>query len=530
MKKAIVLVALFLSFRFSPAVVSSRHSADSARVPLRPAALGTCPVLPADNIWNTPVDALPLDPRSAAYVDSIGSNAVVHADFGSGTWNGGPIGIPFAAVPGTQPVVAIHYAAYGDESDPGPFPIPADAPIEGGEDSDGDRHVLVVDRDNCLLFELYRAFPRADGSWDADSGAKYDLQSNALRPAGWTSADAAGLPILPGLVRYDETAAGEIAHAVRFTAPRTRRAYVWPARHFASSSDDPDLPAMGQRFRLKASVDISGFSAPVQVILRAMKKYGLILADNGSPWYISGAPDERWDNDMLHEMDALRGADFEAVDCSGLMIDPESGRARLPEPLKLLSPNGGETWARKSARTIVWDAGTLTGSLKIFLYRNGKKIGSIASGAEAAAEAFSWMTGKAGSAFAPAGSGYAIRIQSAADPSVGDSSDAAFTIGPSVAPITVTSPNGGETWPRLAVRNITWTASLPGKVKIQLFRDGKLVGRIAGGLAAGAGSFAWTVGKTGGAAAPAGSGYTIRVRSTLFPARFDDSNAPFTIS
>jgi hypothetical protein len=253
-------------------------------------ALGSCPLLPADNVWNAPVDTLPLDANSGAYVNAIGASAVVHADFGSGTWNGGPIGIPFVPVADGQPDVAIHYTAYGDESDPGPFPVPAAAPVEGGSAADGDRHVLVVDRDNCLLYELYRAFPQADGSWNADSGARYDLRSNALRPAGWTSADAAGLPIFPGLVRYDEVAAGEIAHAIRFTAPQTRQAYVWPARHYASSSGDPALPPMGQRFRLKAGKDISGYSGPVQVILRAMKKYGIILADNGSSWYISGAP------------------------------------------------------------------------------------------------------------------------------------------------------------------------------------------------------------------------------------------------
>ncbi len=295
------------------------------------AAVDVHPVFPANNIWNAPVDALPLDPNSAAYVASIGPGENVHADFGSGTWNGGPIGIPFVSVPGSQPMAAIHYTNYGDESDPGPFPIPADAPVEGGSGSGGDRHVLVVDDDHGLLFELFRAFLQPDGSWNAESGARYDLKSNALRPAGWTSADAAGLPIFPGLVRYDEVATGEITHAIRFTAPRTRRSYVWPARHFASSSDDPGLPPMGQRFRLKAGVDISGYSAPMRVILRAMKKYGIILADNGAPWYISGAPDERWDNDMLHELDAILGSDFEAVDCSGLMIDPDSGQAGSPD-------------------------------------------------------------------------------------------------------------------------------------------------------------------------------------------------------
>ena len=275
------------------------------------ASLDSGPVFPANNIWNTPVDTLPLDPGSAAYVASIGSSAVVHADFGSGTWDGGPIGIPFIVVPGTQPKVTVHYTAYGNESDPGPFPIPVDAPVEGGSESDGDRHVLVVDKDHGLLYELYRVFLQPDGSWNAESGAKYNLQSNALRPAGWTSADAAGLPIFPGLVRYDEVASGEIKHAIRFTAPLTRRAYVWPARHYASSSDDSNRPPMGQRFRLKAGVDISSFSAPVRVILQAMKKYGIILADNGSPWYVTGVPDPRWDNDMLHELDDDRRLDGE---------------------------------------------------------------------------------------------------------------------------------------------------------------------------------------------------------------------------
>ena len=288
-----------------------------------------CPVFPADNIWNVPVDTLPLDPKSSAYVSSIGANTTVHPDFGAGIWDGAPIGIPFVSVPGTQPKVAIHYQAYGDESDPGPFPVPASAPIEGGPQSDGDRHVLVVDRGACRLYELYRAFKLSDGSWEADSGANYDLRSHALRPAGWTSADAAGLPIFPGLARYEEVAAGEIRHALRFTAPSTRKAYVWPARHYASSSTNSSLPAMGQRFRLKGSVDVSTFSSQVQVLLRALKKYGMILADNGSAWYISGAPNAGWNDDALvSDLRRLKGSDFEAVDSSLLMIDPNSARSR----------------------------------------------------------------------------------------------------------------------------------------------------------------------------------------------------------
>ena len=289
---------------------------------------GPCPLFPADNIWNRNISALPTHVMSDQYIASIGVDSNVHADFGSGLWDGGPIGIPFVKVPGTQPFVPINWTAYGNESDPGPYPVPTNAPIEGGPDSDGDRHVLVINEGNCTLYELYRAFPNPDGSWNADSGAKYDLNSHALRPAGWTSADAAGLPIYPGLVTYDEVASGLISHAIRFTAPETQMSYLWPARHFASESDDPNLPPMGLRVRLKASVDISGYPLQIRVILQAMKDYGLILADNGSPWYVSGAPDERWDNDMLHLMDVLSGADFEAVDESGLMIDPNSGQSR----------------------------------------------------------------------------------------------------------------------------------------------------------------------------------------------------------
>lgn len=289
-----------------------------------------CAVFPVDNIWNTPVDTLPVDANSAAYVATIGASTSVHPDFGSGLWEGGPIGIPYVTVPGTQPRVPVTFD-YDEESDPGPYPVPPDAPIEGGADSDDDRHVLVVDRDNCVLYELYYAFPVDGGSaWTAGSGAVFDLSSHALRPETWTSADAAGLPILPGLVRYEEVAAGEIRHALRFTVPETRHAYVWPARHYASDLTEPKYPPMGQRFRLKAEFDISGFSPNVQVILRALKKYGMMLADNGSAWYISGVPDERWDNDELRELRQLTGSDFEAVDVSALMIDVDSGQAKTP--------------------------------------------------------------------------------------------------------------------------------------------------------------------------------------------------------
>ena len=290
-------------------------------------SIAGCPIFPANNVWNARADLLPVDPHSADYIASIGPSTGLHPDFGSGTWDGGPIGIPYAVVPGSQPPVPVSFD-YGDESDPGPYPIPPDAPIEGGPQSDGDRHVLLVDGGHCRLYELYAAYPQQDGSWRAGSGAIFDLRSNALRPATWTSADAAGLPILPGLARYDEVAAGTIRHALRFTVVHTRDEFVWPARHQASESTNPAYPPMGQRFRLKAGFDVSSFPKNVQVILVALKFYGMFVADNGSNWYISGVPDERWDNDELHVLNQVHGSNFEAVDESGLMVNPDSAQVK----------------------------------------------------------------------------------------------------------------------------------------------------------------------------------------------------------
>lgn len=287
--------------------------------------IGACTVLPADNIWNTAVDQLAVSPNSSTYITTIGSTSPLHPDFGSGTYNGGPIGIPFVTVPGTQTKYPATFL-YASESDPGPYAIPLNAPIEGGSGSTGDRHAISIDTDNCILYELYNAYPQTS-SWQADSGAIFNLLSDALRTAGWTSADAAGLPIFPGLVRYDEIVAGHINHAIRFTVPQTQRAYVWPARHFASSLTDPKYPPMGVRFRLRASFDVSTYSATNQVILNGLKKYGMMLADNGSAWFISGAPDSRWDNTDLHNLSNVKGSDFELVDVSSLMVDPNSGQA-----------------------------------------------------------------------------------------------------------------------------------------------------------------------------------------------------------
>ncbi len=285
------------------------------------ADVGPCPVFPANNVWNMPVDTLPVHPNSANYIASMGS-AGLHADFGSGTWDGGPIGIPYTTVLGTQPNVAIYYNLYGDESDPGPFPIPTNAPIEWGSD----HHVLVVNTGTCMLYELFAASPNADGSWTAGSGAKFDLNSNALRPEGWTSADAAGFSIFAGLTRYDQAASGAINHALRFTVNCTS-GHIWPARHTAAHGACPYPAPMGLRVRLKASVQIPNLSATNQAIVNALKKYGMFVADNGSNWYLSGAPDERWNNDDLHILqNNIHGTDFEVVDESGWMVDPDSGQ------------------------------------------------------------------------------------------------------------------------------------------------------------------------------------------------------------
>lgn len=319
------------------------------------ADVGSCPMFPSNNIWNTQVDSLPVDSNSAAYINSIGASTGLHADFGT-VWDGAPNGIPFTTVTASQPNVTIRYYpppdGYADESDPGPFPIPTNAPIEGGPSSTGDRHVLVADTGHCMLYELFNAQPNSDGSWTVSSSAKYDLNSNALRPAGWTSADAAGLPILPGLVRLEEVQSGHINHALRFSIQHTRNSYIWPARHEASSLSGSQYPQMGQRFRLKASFDISHFSAQNQVILTAMKQYGIIVADNGSNWFISGAPNPNWSDDDLHNLGSVHGSDFEAVDESSLMVNADSGQAGGSPPLTNTPTNTAtRTATRTSTRT-----------------------------------------------------------------------------------------------------------------------------------------------------------------------------------
>jgi hypothetical protein len=308
------LIALALGAIALTVGVSAAHRLPSAK---------RCPVFPPNNPWNQRVDKLPVAGNSDAVIRAIGPGDPVHPDFGSGRYEGSRIGIPYTTVPKGQRKVPVKFG-YADESDKGRYPIPRDVPIEGGRKSDGDRHAIVVDRERCKLYELYAAYPVNGGrSWRAGSGAIWSLRSNKLRPAGWTSADAAGLPILPGLARYDEVKRGSIDHALRFTVQRTRRAYVYPARHFASNLTDPDLPPMGLRVRLKASFDTSRFPRQSRIVLNALKRYGMIVADNGSNWFISGAPNSGWDNDDLHRLGGVHGSDFEVVDTKSL---PQPGR------------------------------------------------------------------------------------------------------------------------------------------------------------------------------------------------------------
>jgi hypothetical protein len=296
---------------FLLALVPLAIAAPAAAYPLPQAP--DCPIFPATSVWNKPVNRLPVREDSRTIVNSIGASLRLHADFGSGLWDGGPIGIPITVVDSTTSRSSVDFE-YADESDAGPYPIPDDVSIEGGSSADGDRHAVIVDSESCSLYELFSLYP----SWSAGSGAIWDLGSNALRPRGWTSADAAGLPILPGLARHDEVAAGSIDHALRFTVRRSRRAYIYPARHFASPYTSRSLPPMGLRVRLRLNYPTTSFPPQARLVLRALKRYGMIVADNGSSWFVSGEPDPDWDNDDLHTLGRIKGSDFRVVDTSSL--------------------------------------------------------------------------------------------------------------------------------------------------------------------------------------------------------------------
>ena len=282
---------------------------------------------PGDSLWNTDISGAPVDSNSDGIINFIGPSIGMHADFGAGQYQGSNIGIPYIVVGGSQALADVSFTAYGDESDPGPMPIPANGPIEGDPNpGSGDRHVLVLNNSNCFLYELFSAYPNTNGSWNAGSAAVWDLLSNEQRPWTWTSADAAGLPIFPGLARYDEVAAGQIQHALRFTLPQSRNAFTPPASHWAGNSTNSLAPPMGMRIRLKASFNVSSFSANLQVLLNALKKYGMILADNGSAMYISGAPDDRWDNNDLHNLGQVTAGSFEVV-----QMNPVYTAANVPQ-------------------------------------------------------------------------------------------------------------------------------------------------------------------------------------------------------
>jgi len=282
---------------------------------------------PADSLWNKDISNAPVDPNSAAIINFIGPSIGLHPDFGAGEYAGSDMGIPYVVVDDTQSLVNIDFTAYGDESDPGPMPVPATAPIEGDPNpGSGDRHVLVLDNSTCFLYELYSSYPNNDGTWNAASAAVWDLLADEQRPWTWTSADAAGLPIFPGLVRYDEVAAGRIPHALRFTLAQSRAAFTPPASHWAANSTNANAAPMGMRLRLKASYDTTGFPQSVQVILTALKKYGMIMADNGSSMYISGAPDDRWNNDDLHTISQVPASEFDVI-----QMDPVYTSANVPQ-------------------------------------------------------------------------------------------------------------------------------------------------------------------------------------------------------
>ena len=304
--------------------------------------VGGCTVLPVANIWNTPVASLPVAANSANVINHIGATDTMHPDFGT-VWEGAPIGIPYVVVPNAQAMLPIDFSSldgWPGESDAGPYPIPPNPPIEGGDvlTNQGDRHILAVRQGACLLYELYHswregenngaftcAVPGATPGWCGLSGAVYNLASNALRPDGWTSGDAAGLPILPGLVRYDEVESGEIRHALRFTVDISRTSYVWPARHEAGSTSDVDAPPMGLRLRMKANFDLTGYTPRVRTILAALKKYGMMVADNGTDWYLNGVPDPRWDDDELSVLNDIPGSAFEVVNVASLQLSANSG-------------------------------------------------------------------------------------------------------------------------------------------------------------------------------------------------------------
>jgi len=480
-------------------------------------SLQTTQIFPEDNIWNVPVDKLPIDPKSEEYIDTIGSSSPLKRAFS----------IPYNVVDQTQQKSKVAFT-YAGQSDNVLYPIPSPVLIEGGtspETCAGDCHVLIVDEDTQTLYELYDLggkFP--NGTWQAGSGAVFSMGSNTLRPDGWTSADAAGLAMLPGIIRYDEIQAGKITHAIRFSTRQTRNAYIWPARHSASGITDPAYPPMGQRFRLNASFDTTKYPTQARIILEACKKYGMILADHGpEAWLLYGTPDPRWDYTALLTLQQVKGSDIEAVDESMLMLNEDSGQALNPvvsPSVIVTAPNGGQTWYRGSTHTITWASiGNPGTSVKIELLKAGSVVQTIASTTPNSGSYTSWTipTG-----LVP-GSDYKIRITSTSNTAINDMSDKTFTI---TSQMIVTSPNGGETLVRGTPTTISWTSHAAGTdVRIELLKAGVRVMDVTSWTKTN--PYSWTVPKN---LAP-GSDYKIRI-SNLYNASVvnDTSDSTFTVT
>ena len=489
-------------------------------------------IYPKDHIWNVPVDKLPVDKNSATYIKSAGASAYLYV------YQAYHLNKVDSSTPEK-------YFMFRYPSDRGPYPIPSNPLIETQSE---DHSLLIVQPDTNYFYQIFDAQKNADGTWSAGSGAVFDLSSYALRPDGWT-ADAAGLPMLPGLLRYEEVASGEINHALRITTWTTQNAHIWPARHHSGISNTA-FPPMGQRFRLKASVDISGYTPQQQVILKAMKKYGMILADNNGNkaiWGLSATDDSRWDINY-NSFEGIHGSDFEAVDESSLMIDEDSGKARVTSgsitsittpSITITSPAGGETWTRGTTKTITWSyTGNPGSTVDIDLLKGGLKVGTIAdsvpigSGGQGS---YSWPITSA--ATATTGNDFTVRVQSTSQPTVKDTSTGYFTIvfqttssGTMTPSITITSPNGGEVWYKYTTRTITWsyTGSAGSTVEIDLVKGGLKVGTIADKVPIGSGGkgyYSWFVGSNW----LSDDDYKISVQSTSQPTVKDMNNANFKI-
>jgi hypothetical protein len=369
-------------------------------------------------VWHADISGLPVNAHSAAWTASANAGSTrLHPDFGSSGDPNAPYGIPWVAVPDSHGKVTPSFD-YADESDPGPYPFGADTPIEGGQQSGGDRHALMVDKDTCVLYELYNANWNG-GHPTAGSGAVFDMKTNDLRPAGWTSADAAGLPILPGLLRVDEVQAGHVDHAIRFTVSRTDRSFIWPARHQAGSANDPNLPPMGARFRLRADFNMAGYRPDTQVVLRAMQHYGLILADNGSNWYFQGEAVNNWDDGFISDLKRVPASAFEAVDESSLMVDPNSAQYRgapapgpspattakpAPKPKTTPPPKGVVSAVAATTTTVEATTTTLNGPLPVVESPEAPKGGQVALGTPSSSDGHNgWAPWVAGSLLLGAG-------------------------------------------------------------------------------------------------------------------------------